>query len=166
MLTAIAQWVENARGAQNKILRINASNQVEIYESDGTTLLSTTGAPAPQIYLKEWHSIGPAVVWNPGTGDGETAWARVPASGPLTHLSVLTPAALDGDVTIELVNLTTAFTANPSITAPSGQSGATLTEAGFGGLTVAENDILVIRITALAATNAADVTLGYQMRIA
>ena len=108
----------------------------------------------------EFYENGPAVIYNSGTGDGETNRAVMPRAGTVTRFWFTNSAAgLDGDVQVELVNLTNPFGAPVTITATAGNLG----QFGVISEAVAQNDHLVMRIIGLLATNAAKVTLGFEL---
>ena len=143
--------------------------ETQLYDGDmfrGLVANPATTMPSdinsrPDARVHEFHEDGPAVVYNAGTGDGETNRAFISSPGTVSKMWFVSadPVALDGTVDIELVNITNPFATAVTMQATAGTFG----RHEVPDVAVAENDLLVMRITGLLATNANKITLGFEV---
>ncbi len=150
-MTMKVQLRDTANG-DGRILEVDSvTNQLTVKSADGVTVLSTLQPVATHA----WSVLGTVEV-----GDEGQRWVS-PINGIVDHITLSTSTALDGDLTVELLNEDTAFGTNPNGTIATGNVG---TAAGPVTETIARGDRIYPRVSASAATNSQDLTVSISIR--
>lgn len=137
-------------------LQVSATGDIEIYDTDGTTLLQTLtsgGGAAASKHTAYWPSAGPPVAAT------DTNKFYLPEISNVIGYAASVTNVLDGTVSLEIKRDGGAFTTPLTFNIPTATSFIYVPVPGGSEQSVSQGGYVSATVTAIAATNATDLAV-------